>query len=195
MEKNMTPEQSLRVIEEMIGQAKKSFSRMSFYFLLWGGLLIAAMIATYLLRGTSASISQGAPWGIAGILGGIISSVHGAREGKRNAVNNPMDRVVGWLWGAFVITMMITIVVNVLHRQDPGAMITLLTGFATFMTGQIMRFRPLILGGVLFWVIGIGMHFTNDALISTALYCAAMFFGYIVPGIMLKNQENVIRSA
>ena len=195
MEKSMTPEQSLRVIEEMIGQAKKSFSRMSFYFLLWGGLLIAAMISAYLLRGVSEALSQGATWGIAGVIGGIVSSVHGAREGKRNAVNNPMERVVGWLWGAFVITMMITIVVNVLHRQDPGAMITLLTGFATFMTGQIMRFRPLILGGILFWAVGIAMHFTDDALVSTALYCCAMFFGYIMPGIMLKHQENVVRAA
>jgi len=191
----MTPEQSLRVIEEMISQAKKSFSRMSFYFLLWGGLLIAAMISTYLLRDMSASIAQGATWGIVGCLGGIISSVHGAREGKRNTVNNPMDRVIGWLWGAFVITMMITIVVSVLDRQDPGAMITLLTGFATFMTGQIMRFRPLILGGILFWIVGIAMHFTDDALVLTVLYSCAMFFGYIVPGLMLKNQENVVRAS
>jgi len=33
MEQHLTPEQSLKVIEGMIGQAKRSFSRLSFYFL------------------------------------------------------------------------------------------------------------------------------------------------------------------
>lgn len=190
----MTAQESLRLIESMIGQAKKSFSRMSFYFLLWGGLLIAAMIATYLLRDTLGGWGNGAPWGIVGALGGIASGVYGARQGKREAVNNPMDRIIGWLWSAFVITMLIVIVCSGLVHRDPGATITLLTGIPTFMTGQIMRFRPLIIGGVLFWVAGIVMHLTADPLVLTALYCGAMFFGYIVPGIMLKRQEDGLRT-
>ncbi|MBK7384139.1 MAG: hypothetical protein IPI81_12565 [Flavobacteriales bacterium] len=195
MDKDLTPEQSLKVIESMIGQAKKSFSRMSFYFLLWGVLLIVAMAATYLLRNGSEAFSQGASWGIAGLIGGILSSIHGAREGRRQPVNNPMDRVIGWIWGAFVITMMIVIAASVSNHQDPGGMITLLTGFATFLTGQIMRFKPLIIGGVLFWIAGLAMHFTNDPLTLTALYCGSMFFGYIIPGLMLKNQEDGLRTA
>lgn len=50
MNTELTPQESLRLIEGMIGQALRSFSRMSFYFLLWGVLLIAAMIATHLLQ-------------------------------------------------------------------------------------------------------------------------------------------------
>ncbi|MBK6776802.1 MAG: hypothetical protein IPG74_13520 [Flavobacteriales bacterium] len=195
MERDMTPDESLRLIESMIGQAKKSFSRMSFYFLLWGVLLIGAMIATYIMRDAPPSPVQGAAWGVAGLIGGILSSIHGARQGKREPVNNPMDRVIGWLWGAFVITLLITIACTVPHHRDPGPMITLLTGLPTFMTGQILRFRPLIIGGMLFWFAGIIMHFTDDVLLLTVLYCSAMFFGYIVPGLMLKRQENVLRPA
>ncbi|MBK9701743.1 MAG: hypothetical protein IPO79_17110 [Flavobacteriales bacterium] len=146
METPMTPEQSLRLIESMIGQAKKSFSKLSFYFLMWGVLLTLAMFATYVLRDQPNAWGQGAPWGIAGILGGIVSAVHGARQGRREPVSNPMDGLIGWLWSSFVITMMIMIVVSVLERRDPGAMITLLTGIPTFMTGRSLRFRPLIIG-------------------------------------------------
>ena len=191
----MTPEQSLRLIESMIGQAKKSFSKLSFYFLMWGVLLTLAMVATYVLRDQPDAWGQGAPWGIAGILGGIVSSVHGARQGRREPVNNPMDGLIGWLWSSFVITMMIMIVVSVLEQRDPGAMITLLTGIPTFMTGQILRFRPLIIGGVLFWVAGIAMHFSAEPLTLTLLYCGAMVFGYIIPGLMLKRQEDALRTA
>lgn len=195
MDNTLTPEQSLRLIESMIGQAKKSFSRVSFYFLLWGILLTLAMLATYLLRDLPDAVGQGAPWGVAGIGGGIISGIHGARQGKREPVNNPMDGLIGWLWSSFVITMFITIVMSVMDQRDPAAMITLLTGIPTFMTGQIMRFRPLIIGGVIFWLAGIVMHITQDPLVLTLLYCGAMLLGYIVPGIMLKRQEDGLRTA
>ncbi|MEO8066450.1 MAG: hypothetical protein ABI599_02030 [Flavobacteriales bacterium] len=195
MERDMTPDESLRLIESMIGQAKKSFSRMSYYFLLWGALLIGAMIATYVFRNAPAGPVHGAAWGVAGLIGGILSSIHGAQQGKRERVSNPMDRVIGWLWGAFVITLLVTIACAVPNHGDPGPMITVLTGLPTFMTGQILRFRPLLLGGILFWVAGVVMHFTDDALLLTVLYCSAMFFGYIVPGLMLKRQENVLRAA
>ena len=195
MEQDLTPEQSLKLIESMIGQAKRSFHRMSFYFLLWGVLLTIAMLATYLLRDQPDAWGQGAPWGVAGILGGIVSSVHGARQGKQQAVANPMDGTIGWLWSSFVITMLITIVCSVMSHHDPGAMITLLTGIPTFMTGQILRFKPLIIGGIIFWAAGILMHFTHDALMLTLLYCGAMLLGYIVPGIMLKRQEDGLRTA
>ncbi|MDX9749933.1 MAG: hypothetical protein RBT71_02505 [Flavobacteriales bacterium] len=191
----LTPEQSLQVIESMIAQAKKSFSRASFYFLLWGVLLMAAMVATYLLRHVSPAFDHGAPWGIAGFLGGIISAAHSIRQGRREVVTSPMDRIIGWTWSAFVITMLLVIVCSVALKRDPGPMITVLTGLPTFLTGQIMRFRPLILGGILFWVVGVVMQFTGDPLIITVLYCTAMLLGYIVPGLLLKNRENGIRSA
>lgn len=195
MEPSLTPEQSLRLIESMIGQAKKSFSRVSFYFLLWGVLLILAMLATYFLRDADPAIGKGAPWGVAGFGGGLISMVYGARQGKRERVINPMDGLIGWLWASFVITMFITIAVSLTAQRDPGPMITLLTGIPTFMTGQVMRFRPLIIGGVIFWVAGAVMHFTHDAFALTMIYSGAMLFGYILPGLLLKRQEDGLRTA
>ncbi len=37
--------------------------------------------------------------------------------------------------------------------------IIVLTGLPTFLTGQLIRFRPLILGGILFWVLGAISYF------------------------------------
>jgi hypothetical protein len=195
MNSELTPQESLRLIEGMIGQARRSFSRMSFYFLLWGVLLIAAMIATYLLQDNVKGWHNGAPWGVAGALGGIISAIHGARESKREVVSNPMDSTIGWLWGAFVITMLLLIAFTVVGRTDATVAITMLTGLPTFLTGQIMRFRPLQMGGVLFWVAGIAMLVLRDPLATLVLYCASMLLGYIIPGILLKRHEDGLRAA
>ncbi|MBK8500038.1 MAG: hypothetical protein IPL52_14760 [Flavobacteriales bacterium] len=108
MEQDLTPEQSLKLIESMIGQAK-SFHRMSFYFLLWGVLLIGAMLTEYIMIAVGHPV-YGKSWGVVGLIGGITSAVHGAREGKKEGVSTAMDRVMMWLWSAFVITMIVTIV-------------------------------------------------------------------------------------
>lgn len=195
MNTEMTPSESLKLIESMIGQAKKSFSRISYYFLLWGLLLTGAMLATYLLRDVGPNWANGSAWGVAGALGGIVSAVYGSRQSKTEEVTNPMDSIIGWLWISFVITMMIVILCSAFVHRDPGSMITLLTGIPTFMTGQVMRFRPLVIGGIIFWAAGIAMHLTTDPLALTALYCGAMVLGYIIPGVMLKRQEDGLRTA
>lgn len=195
MEQTLTPEQSLRLIEESIRQAKRSFSRYSFYFLLWGILLTGAMLATYLLVNLEPSVRHGMPWGVAGVAGGLISALYGSRQARREQVSNPMDRIVGWIWGGFVITLMLVLFGTLQRGIDPGPAITLLTGLPTFLTGQVLRFRPLIIGGVLFWCAGFGMHLTSDALLLTVLYCGAMLAGYIVPGMLLKRQEDALRAA
>jgi hypothetical protein len=80
-------------------------------------------------------------------------------------------------------------------RSDATVAITMLTGLPTFLTGQIMRFRPLQFGGVLFWVTGIAMLVLHSALATLVLYCASMLLGYIVPGILLKRHEDGLRAA
>lgn len=195
MDRQLTPEESLRLIEGMIGQAKRSFSRMSFYFLLWGVLLTLSMLTTYLLADLSPAIRQGAPWGVAGVLGGLISWLYGARQSAQEDVLNPMDGIIHWVWGSFVITMVLVIITVAGAGKDPGVLITLLTGIPTVLTGQIMRFRPLIAGGALFWAAGLAMHMLPGALMHTVLYCGAMVFGYIVPGLLLKRQEDGLRTA
>ncbi|MBP8824070.1 MAG: hypothetical protein KBH07_10525 [Flavobacteriales bacterium] len=194
MERELTPAESLKLIETMIGQAKNSFSRMSFYFLMWGVLLITAMVSTYLLRNSGDAWAHGAAWGIAGIMGGIISSIVGARQGRKEPVANPMDRVVGWVWGAFIITMLLMIFASTSAGRDPGAAITLLTAVPTFLTGQILRFKPLVIGGILFWAAGMVMAFSGNPLVAVAAYCLAMVFGYIVPGMLLKRKEDGLRT-
>ena len=168
---------------------------MSFYFLMWGVLLLAAMVTTYMMRDAGDAWAHGAAWGVAGALGGIISSIYGFRQGKKEQVANPMDRVVGWIWGAFVITMLLMMFAFAGTGRDPGAAITLLTAMPTFLTGQVMRFRPLIFGGLLFWLSGMVMFYSGNDTVIVSAYCIAMVFGYIVPGILLKRQEDGLRTA
>lgn len=193
MEKEITPDQSLKLIEDMLRVAKQSFQRMSFYFLLWGGLLMIATLVEYFMG--RAGLSNGwLGWPILGTLGGIIAGVHGAKEGRAKGVSTFTDRVFMWLWTAFTITLIILIVSMVSTGQRPGPIVSILTGMPTFITGAILRFRPLQVGGVLFWVLGLLSLFIwpeHGAL----LFGVALLFGYIIPGMLLKRQEDGLRTA
>ncbi len=193
MERELTPSESLKLIETMIGQAKQSFQRNSFYFLLWGVLLIAAMTFNYIMAVKNNPIGSYA-WGVMGIIGGLLSWWHSAREGKHQHVHTMMDRMMTWLWAGYLATLFITMLGSGISG-DPmnvGAIIVL-TGLPTFLTGQLMRFKPLIIGGILFWILG-AVSFFVDVQTVALLYIVAMFFGYLVPGYLLKRQEDGLRT-
>jgi hypothetical protein len=196
MTNDLTPEESLKLIETMIGQAKRSFHRMSFYFLLWGIILTLAMAAQLLaaVLGWEGKYI-GMVWMVASVLGAVVSGIYGAREGKREQAETLADRVLMWLWIGFMITLFATIIgAGVAGYSTPVGSLMLLTGLPTFTTGQMIRFKPLIIGGVLFWVLGT-ISFFADPLWMGILNIVSMFFGYIVPGIMLKRQEDGLRAA
>lgn len=195
MEKDITPEQSLATIQAMISQAKQSFHRMSFYFLLWGVILTLAMVIQLVVAQFDWDDKYiGIVWMAVSLLGGIASAVYGAREGKREQAETLADRVLMWLWVGFIVTLFATMIgAGVAGYTTPVGSVMLLTGLPTFTTGQMLKFKPLIIGGVLFWVLGI-ISFFADPLWMGILNITGMIFGYIVPGIMLKRQEDGLRT-
>lgn len=180
----------LELINEMISVAKRSFVKMSYYFLLWGWLLFAAGLTEYLLR-TQLGYAHIAwiGWPIVGVLGGILAAVRGNKESKSAGATTYMNRVFTYLWGGFVVTLVLYIVASVMHHTNPGPGIIILTGLPTFVSGGIMRFKPLLIGGCTFWVLGIAAH-VLPAEWSSLLFCLALVLGYLVPGYLLQKAER-----
>jgi hypothetical protein len=193
MDKTLTPEQSLRLIDETIREAKRSFQKIHFYFLLWGILFAMAGIASYVLMRVG-STWHWVGWPVMGVLGGIIAGVHGAREGRKQGAMTTMDRVHMWLWTASTISLLLLLVGLLARGVDPNPYILVLIGMPTFITGALMRFRPLMLGGVLFWIIGLASFFVLREY-SSLVFSGAIVLGYIIPGLLLKQEENGLRTA
>ena len=180
----------LQVISEMIAVAKRSFVRMSYSFLLWGWLLLAAGLSEYVLRhvlnyGHIAWIG----WPVVGVLGGVLAALRGRKESNSAGVATYMDRVFMYLWGGFVVTLVLVIVTNMLKHSNPGPAIIVLTGLPTFVSGGVMRFRPLIVGGIVFWLLGL-VSYLAPGEYSSLLFCASIITGYLVPGYLLQKAER-----
>lgn len=193
MEQPLSPQQSLATIQAMINEAKQSVFKMGFLFILWGAVLEACGIGEFILdrRGFPA------PWIVWPVLctvGGIAASIYGARQGRRSGASTFTDRVMMWLWTTFTITLVLIIIGSVGQQVEPGSYIMLVTGLPTFVTGALIRFRPLMVGGVLFWVIGL-LSFWFLVEYRSLVFSFAIVVGYVIPGILLKLKEDGLRPA
>ena len=187
-QESLSPEQSLQLINEMIVKAKRSFSNISFYFLMWGWLLLVAGITEYVLARIVHWEYSWIGWPIVGILGGIGASLHGSRS-KSAKGTTYMDNLFMYIWLGFIAMLIVLIVSTVANGINPGPFIMIATGLPTFISGGAMRFRPLIVGGVLFWVIGLLSFFVLEEY-SSLLFSLSILCGYIIPGMMLKKAES-----
>jgi hypothetical protein len=123
------------------------------------------------------------------IPGAFISLGYGFARGRKARVHTYADKVWMWTWVAFMIAM---IVLFVIHSKSLGSIspyILMLAGFPTFVSGIIIRFRPLIIGGICFWVLAILVYLAPPSLGQLGIPLA-MITGYLIPGYMLKNKAD-----
>ena len=113
----METTKSLEIIESMLRESKKSLFRNSFYFLLWGILLIPISILDYFI-GNQAYFWL--VWPSIGIIGGFISYIYGKNESKNAGVISAGDRIIMFTWGAFGFSLVYVIVFSVMNQAHTG---------------------------------------------------------------------------
>ena len=183
----METTKSLEIIESMLMESRKSLHRNSFYFILWGALLIPAAIAEYFMQGQS---NFWIIWPIIGITGGIISAIYGKKEDKASGVSTAGDRITSYTWGAFGFTLILAIAYSVYNHLPPQTLILMLAGSATFISGGISKFKPFIWGGVILEIGAVLCAFVIDAHYHSLVFAVSILAGYVIPGIILRKEEH-----
>lgn len=145
----MTPEQSLRLINETINAnckviAKKSGS----FFILWGGLqALFASIILYLWSKTG-SPSWNFLWLVMPVAGFPLAAFFDKLTGK--IPNTFMNKTVGGLWLAFCVFSVSLFIFSIfISPLNISLVIILLFGFCLTSTGIVLRNWPIILAGAI----------------------------------------------
>ncbi len=190
METKLTNEESLGIIHQMIATSKNNLKDNSFFFLLWGWLVLAASLSHFVLLQLQWSYAF-LPWPILMNLGVIISIVAGYRMGKKTKVMSHIDKMMIYLWYGFLAVILILISMALLGRLNWITVyptIIVLYGLGTFVSGGVLKFKPLILGGIACWLIAITAFFVQPqyVLLLTAL---SIIMAYLIPGYLLKSKS------
>lgn len=190
METNLTQQQSLKIIQEMIATSKNNLKDNSFFFLLWGWLVLIASLSNFVLIQIGHEYAY-LPWPVLMILGGITSGVAGYRIGKKAKVISHVDKMVMFLWWGFMVVMMIILFMAGFNKIDWNVthpLIISLYGLGTFVSGGVLKFKPLIIGGIASWIISIIAFFVTPEYVLL-LIALSIIIAYLIPGYMLKAKS------
>ncbi len=184
---NLNAQQSLELITNMIREAKGNMQKSSFYFLLWGWTIVIANLGVYIMLEFT---TIGNPFIIFGITipAAIISMIYGMNQGKKVIAPTILNNINKWMWIGFGINCFILVFFGGKTNWQINPIIITMCAAPTFLSGIMLRFKPLIVGGILFWVFGI-TSFMIDSKAQFLLAAVALTVGYLIPGYMLKKSE------
>ena len=192
MEKQIDEQMSLTIIREAIENARSNFRDNGFFYLLWGWLvLIASLLDFSLIRFVSTPMHW-LGWPIIMTIGGFVSGIYGYRLGKKSTVRTFVDTAIMFLWMGFGVSIVLIIIATIINQISwfyTNPVLIIFYGLGTVVSGGILKFKPLIVGGALAWIIGF-ITFGIHSEIQLLMIGLAITVSYLVPGYMLKIRNN-----
>lgn len=182
-EHNLEPAQSLQLITEMIGRTRENLKVHSFLYLVWGWIIALASLLFFVLHTYTSSRWFFLPFPVLSGIGIILTVRY--HTGRRYASETYLAFYLRSLWLVLGLGFILTVFVSLSLKLQPFSFTLLIGGIGTLISGLMLRFRPLIIGGLLFFGFAIASVFT-DEIYRPLLQGIAVVSGYLVPGYLLK---------
>lgn len=189
-ESSITETESLELIQSMINKAKNHVSENGTLYLLWGWVVLVCSLGQFMLKEILHYEQAHLVWMLTWLV--IPFMIYFLkRQRKLKVVRTYTDDILGYVWNSFVIMMFLTFFI--VFRFIPegfrfvNIFVLLLYGMPTFLSGTILKFRPLIFGGFSCWILAFISGFTNDAY-HPLFIAAAVIIAWIIPGYILKSR-------
>ena len=184
---NLSANQSLDIITQMINQAQGNVRSSGFHFLLWGWVITLANLGMF----TLIQLEYARPyivWLIT-IPAWLASMYYGYKHGKEERIVTHIDKITMWIWITYGISVFTLVFFGSTIRWNLNPVILLMTVVPTFISGIVIRFRPLILGGVSIWFFAI-VCFLVDYQYQYLVGALAVVTGYLIPGYLLRYKKD-----
>ena len=187
-EKRLSPQESMEVILRAISRTKSGIRSNSFYFMLWGWLIAIASFGFFVMKVFFEIWLHFILFPILGAIGGIITIIHYSRK-RVVQTESYVTHFLSRMWVIIGIGFLMVVFINVSRGQAPFTYTMLLAGIGTLVSGWVMKFKPLVFGGVLFLVSSLASVYVAPEY-KSLLQGIAVVAGYLVPGYLLKNAED-----
>ena len=183
-EKNITEQESLVIIQQMMNKTKEQLFDNSNLFLLWGFAAFICTVTQYILIKINIQNSE-AVW----IAMPIIAVIHiyiVIKQRSKIKVQTYNGNAISALWTAIGFAF-ISIVFFASQKINILPTIILLYAIGTFVTGKIIDFKPLVIGGSISFLLSIAIAFIKDEN-QLLIMATAILISYIIPGFLLKKE-------
>ncbi|MCY7292360.1 MAG: hypothetical protein LH615_09285 [Ferruginibacter sp.] len=192
---NFSEKESLQLISEMIGKAKKSYIEKGIASMVWGSLIVFCSLVNW------SQVKYNHQWPIADIwiltLVALIPQIFfSVKESRSKKYVSYEQTILKYTWIAFGIS--IFILSFYMNKQTQGGqsstLFMMLYGIPTFITGGTTKFKPMIYGGLFCWASSFIAIYTNIE-VDLLLMAASGLFAWLIPGIILWTRYKKIIAA
>jgi hypothetical protein len=185
--KDLTPEESIRLIRSMIESTKTSISDKSHFFLLWGWATLIGCLMQYYLLAIVHYKHHYYAWfvtPVALLLHVILVFKYDRHEGVKTFITEA-NRYVWVIIGLSYLALAFVFVK--IGWQYSFPFYILLYGIGTYISGSLLRFKPMQIGGAICLVLVALAPYLEYSL-QILLSAFAILISYIIPGHLLRNQ-------
>jgi hypothetical protein len=185
---NFSAKESLLLIDSMINQAKNRFSENGFLYLLWGWVILFSSIGHFFLIKLQVFKHPEMIW-ISTWLTVIYQVIYLVQKRKHETVKTYSEHIIGYVWMVFGISMgIISFILSKTNNWNViNPLLLMMYGMPTFLSGTIMRFTALKVGGIICW--GLSVVAVMVAPVYVLLLLAvAVIVAWIIPGYLLRKK-------
>ncbi|MBV9961157.1 MAG: hypothetical protein JO072_02820 [Parafilimonas sp.] len=191
-ENDFSPQQSLQLIESMINRSKDKFAEDGFMYLVWGWLVFACSLLQFVLLHFFRYPHHYIVW-LATIPVFIYQAIYVNKKQKNQTVSTYTGDIIGFVWITFaIVIVLLGFVVGFLTTGEYYThiihILLAIYGMPVFLTGVIVRFKPLIYGGIACWILCILSTFIPNYDYQFLCIPTAMLLAWIIPGYMLRSR-------
>lgn len=194
---NLTPGESFDIINKAISNFKLNYKDSAKSFLLFGWIFFLASISNFfilkILDSKEAYHQMGfyslGNWLVFAIIGFIFLFFMVRKENRDKKVYSHLDGYVKSLWTVAAASFFFATIICVKLEINPPPIMLLIAGIATTTTGLLIKFKPLIIGGMSFYVFSIASTFVSNEYIAL-IVGGSIICGYLIPGHLLKSAKE-----
>jgi hypothetical protein len=187
-EKQMSDKESLELITLMINKAKNRFSENGFLYLLWGWVILICCLVQFSLLYFFNYDDAYYIWYLTWIAV-IVYWFYRNKKKKTRAIRTYTDEISGFVWLVFIIctALLVFILINAGAVNYINPAILVMYGMPTFLSGIILKFRPLIIGGILCWLLSL-LSLLTEYDFQLLVIAIAVIAAWLIPGYLLQKK-------
>lgn len=185
-------EKQIETINNVINSTKENLKPLSINFIFWGLLITLMSLFHYAFPSLIYSY-QLLYWTVLPLIGMILTVYYNIKIRKKVGYETYLSRVIKIIWGVFNLSWIYIIVLSfTLKSFHPVPPILFLLSIILIITGLIIKFKPVTIGGIFLTIFTFYLNF-NPEFNLLLVNIVGVSLGMLVPGLSLfysKSSNN-----
>ena len=182
----------IEVIASVINNTRENLKPLSINFIFWGCLVIVMSLFNYAFPSLIASTQYGDVlfWTVLPLIGMILTIYYNIKYRNKTGYETYLNRVIKIIWGVFNLSWIYIIALSfTLKSFHPVPPILFLLGMMLIITGLIIKFKPITLGGIFLTIFTFYLNF-NPGINLLLVNIIGVSLGILVPGLSLFYSKS-----